>query len=198
VCNDCVPDPAVVTRLWTEQSKFQVSARARGFFFCRKTATNSGAYPSSYSVSTSNYSQGYDFRGVKPTTHLYWVGCTAPCAFMDGQGQLHVVLRRCHIKQCYQLCLVLALAELEVAKRACTFRSLCPLGRAPGICYKQENSMWIVEKRELWIVTSCLWWTWKCLRCSVGAALSLRLYGLIQRRFEPSTTYTERLCTSAL
>jgi hypothetical protein len=37
---------------------------------------------------------------------------------MDGQGQLLVVLRRCRIKQCHQLTLVLALAKLEVAKRA--------------------------------------------------------------------------------
>jgi len=66
---------------------------------------------------------------------------------MDGQGQLHGVLRRC-IKQCLQLYRALALAELEVAKRASLSGRFAPW-EEPHIRYKQENSMWIVVKREL-------------------------------------------------
>jgi hypothetical protein len=151
VCNDAVPDLSVVTRLWIEQSKFQVSARTRGFFFCRKTATSSGANPSSYSVSTGSFSQRYDFRGVKPTSGLYCTMC------LHGRSQ---TTSRCFTKMPYQE-MPSAVPRLSVGragsgKESLTFRSLCPLGRAP-VCVtnmKTTCGLWRRGNCELQLTVS--------------------------------------------
>lgn len=62
---------------------------------------------------------------------------------MDGQGQLHFVLRRCRIKQCHQLYLVLALAELEMAKRASLSGGFAPW----------EEPRYLLQTGKLYVVS---------------------------------------------
>jgi hypothetical protein len=167
VCSEAVPDSAVVTRLCMDWI-VQVSSLSRGtrLFLLPK---DSDQFWCLSTLLFSEYRQlfpgirlpGHEAKHSPLLSGLYCAMC------LHGRSG---TTSRCFTKVPYKA-IQSAVPRLSAGRqswkwqRELHFQVAWPHGKSPGICYKQENFMWIVEKRELWIVANCLWWTWKCLRC---------------------------------